>query len=132
MMNCARAMLTVVSLTVLLPLFGCGGGSGGPQTKPGDPGKLDDLVYGTAENWAKKPEFDSLFAQGATLSDSDRQKFNGKSVRPEKVEINGDTATMEVAVSMFDANFEPTEPAMVTWEAKKDGDTWKLTKAPLQ
>ena len=65
-MNCARAMLTVVSLMVLLPLSGCGGTSGGPQLTPGEPGKLEDLVRATAENWAKKPEFDDLFAQGAS------------------------------------------------------------------
>ena len=87
-------------------------------------------MYATAENWAKKPEFDDLFVQGATLSDSDREKFKGKSVQPENVEINGDTATLEVAVTTF-VNYEPTDPITLTWEAEKDGDTWKLTKAPL-
>ena len=115
--------------TVVL-LLGCGGGSVGPVKTEGEAGAVEDLVFSTSAQWQEKAKFDLLFAQGAVPSDKERQAFRGKFVNPEGIKIDGDTATIEVILSETIKD-EPVEKT-VTWEAKKEGDAWKLTKAPLQ
>jgi hypothetical protein len=93
---------------------------------------VEALVSATGQVWNVKEDFDKLFAAGATLSDQDRNKFQGTSVIPvrETVKIDGDTATVQVDVTTYPNN-EP-QTITVTWEARKEGDAWKLTKAPLR
>jgi len=125
-----RTVIGLVSMAVLVTLSsGCQKATG-PVETAGDPGELEDLVYNTSALLMEKDKFDDLFAEGATLSDKDRSVFKGLFVKPEQVNIDGDTATIEVIVGE-DINDEYAERT-VTWEAKKEGEAWKLTKAPLQ
>lgn len=128
---CGRPVMSLVLLSAVVLLCGCPSPSG-PRATPGDPGKVEALVYSTGQVWNVKEDFDKLFAAGATLSDQDRNKFQGTSVIPqlETVQIDGDTATVQVEVTTYPNN-EP-QSKTVTWEARKEGDAWKLTKAPLR
>lgn len=124
-----RNVVTFSSLTAIILFSGCGK-TVGPTKTEGDPGLVEDVVFNTTALWSEKDKFDALFADGSTLSDSDRKKFQGISVVPENVVVEGNTATIDVTVTKY-VNQEPQETP-VKWEATKQGDAWLLTKAPLE
>jgi phenylpropionate dioxygenase-like ring-hydroxylating dioxygenase large terminal subunit len=119
-------------LALMLVVVGCGQGTVGPQETEGEPGEIEDLVYNTTANWQSKEDFDALFAQGATLSDQQREQFQGLFISPveDTVQIDGNSATVQVRV-VRRVDGEDVE-STVTWEAIKQGDQWKLQTAPLE
>lgn len=126
-------LMALLCLGAFVLVCGCGGQTEGPQPTEGEPGELEDLVFNTGANWQSKPTFDGLFAQGATLDDKERDKFKGLFIKPDNVQINGDAATISVLVGKtVDGEYSEESEVTVTWEAVKEGDAWKLTKAPLQ
>lgn len=128
---CARSMIAFVSVTTLLLLSACSKPEP-PKETEGEPGEVENLVFDTGAKWQSKPEFDALYAVGATLSDKDRQQFKGLFVLPiaNTVKIDGDAATIKVTTAK-DVGGESVE-STVTWEAVKAGGTWKLDKTPLE
>jgi hypothetical protein len=116
-------------IILLAVLLGCGQPAG-PAGTPGEPGKVEELVYATAAKWADQEKFDELFVEGSVPAEKERLKFQGKSVQPDNVTIDGDTATIDVTVTVF-VDGEPNSTSL-KWEAAKQGEDWKLTRAPLE
>jgi len=134
-MNC-RCVIGLVSLATLVLSSGCGKTTG-PQRKAGDQGAVEQLVEETMARWQyvtpeEKEKWESLFAQGALPSEAERKNFMSKTIRPDNVQIDGDTATIDVSVIVYNKKTYEDDVTPVKWEAKKEGDTWKLTKTPLK
>ena len=118
-----------VSAITLALLLGCDTAPP-PMGMQGESGAVEDVVRRTTDVWNEKENFDALFTESAKLSDRERKRFQGISVRPVTVAIDGETATVEIAVTTY-VNNEPKE-ANVTWTVAKQGEDWKLTQTPLQ
>jgi hypothetical protein len=104
-------------------MAGCGGGSEG-QTEM--PPQLNMLASQMANVARDETRFQESFASG-TAAPENREKYTEYQYRVMKTEVDGNTATLEVSVR----NLEGTELGVEQWTANQEGETWKLSAAPL-
>lgn len=127
-LRCARPF----SLALALALFtaGCGGGpSHSSINADGDAKHISHAVDQFNESRMKEKDSEPLFAKGAMPKGREFKRYGGYSYFPTgRARRDGDAATLEVTV-----RDEKTgeEAGKIEWSFKKEGDAWKIAKAPL-
>ncbi len=114
----------------LLVAAGLGGitGCGAPETGESTEGdQVSALVSEVSDAAGTAEGFQALFAQGSAPPEEKRPDYNKLMFTATDVSISGDTAEAAVRVEDFSNNVK----GEVTWKAKRQGQGWVLTDAPL-
>jgi len=119
-----KPLLGIVFVTALLGIYGCGGQETGEETEQD---KVSALVDEVADKAGTPEDFQTVFAEGAVPPEEKRPEYHKLMFFATNVSISGDTAEIAVRVEDFDNN----PKGEVTWKAKRQGDRWVLTDAPL-
>jgi len=115
-----------------LALFtaGCGGGSNVSSINAdGDAKHISGAVDQFNESRMKEKDSERLFAKDTMPKGREFKRYGDYSYFPTgRAKPDGDSATLEVTV-----RDEKTgqEAGKIEWSFKKEGDTWKIAKAPL-
>ncbi|MEX0937286.1 MAG: hypothetical protein WDZ59_05445 [Pirellulales bacterium] len=115
--------LALAAVLTAAVVVGCGGDSSGQTELPPE---IDMLATQLASNSREEESFQQSFASGATVPE-DRERYSNYQYRVMEKTVDGNTATLQVRVSTFEGNELGTEQ----WTATQEGETWKLTAAPL-
>lgn len=121
-----KLLIALAAAAGLAALAGCGGPQTGEST---DADQVSALVSELADAARTAERFQALFAEGTAPPEEQRPAYNKLMffATASDVRISGDTA--EVAVRVEDFNNNPK--GNVTWKAKRQGQGWVLTEAPL-
>ena len=121
-----RVVSCFLSLVMWIAVLGFTGCSQEDPFPPGDKGAVYDLTRSVSDA-AGRPRFADLFAEGAVPDKTQEEKMNLLVCIPEgDIQFESDTVKFEVTVEDMKAN-----ATVMTWSARKVGETWKLTDVPL-
>ncbi len=120
----------VLAAFLLSPVF-LGGCIGSIETGPPEMDESDhvsSLVSGLGDHSGSAKGFASVFADGNAPDEKQRAAYRDCSFRADSVEIDGQSATIQVtAGKMADGQILGQE----AWTAVKQDGQWKLETAPL-
>jgi len=119
-----KLLFGLVLGAALLNAYGCGEPQTGEETEED---KVTALVDEVADRAGTPEDFQTVFAEGAVPPEEKRAEYHKLMFFAEDVSISGDTAEITVRVEDFNNN----PKGQVTWKAKRQGDRWVLTDAPL-
>jgi len=114
----------LVVMAGLTGIIGCGQPETGEETEEDQVSVLVDEVADAA---GETEAFQALFADGAAPPEEKQPEYHKLMFFATDISISGDTA--EIAVRVEDFNNNPK--GEVTWKAKRQGQGWVLTDAPL-
>jgi hypothetical protein len=118
------AILCGSLLLELLAISGCG--SDTPRAT--DSQRLAGLLSSINDAARDPQSFQTLFAKGAAPAEAQRPRYLKYSYEVKSEKMSGDTATATVVVHDSQSGNVLGE---VEWTAVKEGDAWRLEKAPL-
>lgn len=121
-----QLVIGAAAAAALALLPGCGGPETGEST---DADQVSALVSELADAARTAESFQALFAEGTAPPEERRPAYNKLMffATASDVSISGDTAEVAVRVEDFNNNHKGN----VTWKAKRQGQGWVLTEAPL-
>jgi len=129
-----------INLSIVLGLFllsGCGGDPVKPGTEEHQ--QVAAVIAGVNDAAGDEETFQSIFVSGSAPAEQSKY-YSAKIEVVGQPQVSGDTATAQVKISQGASESEGRggEPEAtkvgsgeVTWTLKKEGDAWKIEKAPL-
>lgn len=126
----ARSIATCLSVLFIL-LVGCGSEPAGPPEST--PENLISTKVNSVPDMAMIPaEFAKLFVDGQIPAGYSPKSYAPLTCEAKSVEIEGDTATVQVAITKTGAEVSDAESVPTSeWTLVKQGEDWKIKTAPL-